>query len=101
VQQVTIFEDEWRLLAELADGFRRREYDLAALAMATEGLLHIGLAEETSEGLQVTALGHQVRAEAEAFVGGGPRIWFECGVSSSAFSEKGGHSDGRSGNLPR
>jgi hypothetical protein len=96
LRRVTIFEDEWRLLVELVDGVQSAEYDLAGLGLATEGLLHVGLVEATTRGLRPTGLGRQIRADAPAYVAGGPRVWVDRYSSASIMSDGETHGDGRS-----
>lgn len=74
-RRVTMSEGEWRLLVDLVDGFRRSDYDSDDLELATHQLIQLGLVERTPRGIEVSELGHRVRADTPAFGHGGPRVW--------------------------
>lgn len=79
MRQITIRNDEWRLLVELVDD--TADWCLltesVAYAAARDGLMRIGLAEVTSDGLVATELGGRVRADEPPILSGLSRVWVE------------------------
>ena len=73
MRPLRIFEDEWRLLVDLVEGFRVEQYDVEDLAL--EGLLRMRLVHETPQAFVVTELGRRVRAAEPPYIPGAPRVW--------------------------